>query len=36
MMPFVAHLLLLEMMFCFGKKNPNLVAKKKEGEDFNS
>jgi hypothetical protein len=29
MVPFATHLLLLEMMFCFGKKIPNLATKKK-------
>jgi hypothetical protein len=29
MVPFAAHLLLLETMFCFGKNIPNLGAKKK-------
>jgi hypothetical protein len=36
MVPFAAHLLLLETMFCFGKKFPNLATKKIRGEDFNS
>jgi len=32
---FATHLLLLETMFGFGKKIPNLATKKKRGEDFN-
>jgi hypothetical protein len=36
MVPFATHLLLLETMFCFGKKIRNLATKKKGGKYFNS